>query len=189
MRRSLTLFATVMVLVGLMAAPAAAGPQGYIEDQIEYGYFYGTWDQSPNVMLFAGGEAEEFCEGDPGTAPLRVFLREDGSVDLKVDDKNQPIYLYYNYNENPDTPLWLEDVCNGTLNPELFAVGTADLKVRVSVISESLVDVFNSVNGKATGIDGREYKVSASADLIVEDGVPLGNPEDFVDLKLTEIRR
>ena len=189
MRRIIGVLAATAMLAVLVAAPAGADPQGYIEDQLEYGYFYGTFDQSPNVVLFAGGEAEEFCEGDPGTAPLRVFLRDDGSVDLKVNDKNQPIYLYYNDNENPDVPFWLEDVCNGTLDPEPFAIGTADLKVRISVISESLVDVFNSVNGKATGIDGREYKVRASADLIVENGVPLGNPEDFVDLRLTEIRR
>ena len=189
MRRTIGVLAATAMLVVVVAAPAGADPQGYIEDQLEYGYFYGTFDQSPNVMLFAGGEAEEFCEGDPGTAPLRVFLRDDGSVDLKVNDKDQPIYLYYNDNEDPDVPLWLGDVCNGTLDPEPFAIGSADLKVRVSVLSENVVDVSNSVNGKATGIDGREYKVRGSADLIVENGVPVGNPEDFVDLKVTEIRR
>jgi len=189
MRRTIGVLAASAMVAVLVAAPASADPQGYIEDQFEFGYFYGTFDQSPNVVLFAGGEAEEFCGGEPGTAPLRVFLRDDGSVNLKVNDKDQPIYLYYNDKEDPDVPLWLEDVCNGTSDPEPFAIGTADLKVRISVISENLVDVFNSVNGKATGIDGREYKVRASADLIVENGVPVGNPEDFVDLKLTEIRR
>ena len=192
MRRTFGVLAASVMLIVLAAAPAGADPQGYIEDELRYSYFYGTFDQSPNVMVFAGGTAQEFCvpEGDePGTAPLRVFLRDDGTVDLKVNDKDQPIYLYYNYNQNPDIPLWLGDVCSGELDPEPFAMGTADLKVRISVISPNLVEVFNSVNGKAIGLDGTEYKVHGSADLVVENDVPVGDPGDFVDLKVTEIRR
>ena len=139
----IVLLAAVAVLAGL-SSPASANPRGYIEGQEEVGYFYGTFGQSPNIALLVGGRAEEFCEGDPGTAPSRVFLRSDGSVDIKV---------------------------------------------RVSVLSESLVDVSNSVNGKATGIDGTEYEVRGWADLIVENGVPVGDPEDFVGFELKEIRR
>lgn len=192
-------FAFVLLLLVGVAVPAGADPQGYIEDQLGVGYFYGTFDQSPNVVLLVGGTAQEFCEdnpddpfsGEPGIAPLRVFLRHDGAVDLKVNDKDQPIYLYHS--EFDDVPPWIEQVCEDffdeQLTPEPFASGTADLKVRISVVSEDLVDVFNSVNGKATGIDGSEYKVRAFADLIVENGVPVGDPADFVGFQMTEIRR
>jgi hypothetical protein len=183
---------TVVLLVGV-AAPASADPQGFIEDEFEYGFFYGTFDQSPNVALFAGGTFEEFCAGDPGpgTAPLRVFLRNDGTVDLKVNDKGQPIYLYHT--EFNDIPTWLGEICPGIASgdapPEPFAAGDADLKVRITVVSEDLLEIFNSVNGKATGTDGTQYKVRGTADLIVENGVPLGDPREFVGFKLTEIRR
>ena len=45
------------------------------------------------------------------------------------------------------------------------------------------------MNGKATGTDGTEYKVRGTADLVVEDGVPVGDPRDFVGFQLTQIRR
>lgn len=185
----------VMLMVGV-AAPASADPQGYVEGEFEYGFFYATFDQTPNVALFAGGTFEEFCITDPGTAPLRVFSRNDGTVDLKVNDKDQPIYLYYKTDFGDDIdpiPTSLEAVCPGIADgdapPEPFATGTADLKVRISVISDDLLEIFNSVNGKATGIDGTEYKVRGTADLIVENGAPVGEPRDFVGFKLTEIRR
>ena len=191
MRRLLTLLATVMVLVGLMAAPAGADPQGFIEGELETGFFYQTFDQSPNVALFAGGTIEEVCFDDPATAPLRVFLRNDGTADLKVNDKDQPIYLYYT--EFNDIPIWLGAICPGIVGggapPDPFATGEADLKFRMTVVSENKLEIFNSVNGKATGTDGTEYKVRGTADIIVEGGVPLGDPRDFIDLKLTEIRR
>ena len=188
-KRLIAIF-TVMLMVGV-AAPASADPQGFIEDEFEYGFFYGTFDQSPNVALFAGGRIEEFCFGDPGTAPLRVFLRNDGTVDLKVNDKDQPIFLYDT--EFNDIPTWLGAICPGIAGgdtpPEPFAMGDADLKVRITVVSDDLLEIFNSVNGKAIGTDGTEYKVRGTADLIVENGVPLGDPREFVGFKLTEIRR
>jgi hypothetical protein len=188
-KRLIAIF-TVMLMVGV-AAPASADPQGFIEDEFEYGFFYGTFDQSPNVALFAGGRIEEFCDGDPGTAPLRVFLRNDGTMDLKVNDRDQPIYLYDT--EFNDIPTWLEAICPGIAGedtpPEAFATGDADLKVRITVVSDNLLEIFNSVNGKATGTDGTEYKVRGTADLIVENGVPLGDPREFIGFKLTEIGR
>ena len=191
MKRVLVL-ATAMAMMLSLALPAAsADPQGFIEDEFEYGFFYGTFDENPNVALFAGGRIEEFCLCDPGSAPLRVFLRADGTVDLKVNDKDQPIYLYYT--EFNDIPTWLEAICPGIAEgdapPEPFATGDANLKVRITVVSDDLLEIFNSVNGKATGTDGTEYKVSGTADLIVENGVPLGDPREFVGFKLTEIRR
>lgn len=184
--------ACTLMLILALAVPANANPQGFIEDEVDYGFFYGTFDQSPNVALFAGGEIEEFCYGDPGTAPQRVFLRKDGVVDLKVNVKDQPIYLYRT--EFNDIPTWLGEICPGIVTdgdtpPAPFATGVADLKVRITVVSEDRQEIFNSVNGKATGTDGTEYKVRGTADLVVEGGVPVGDPREFVGFKLTEIRR
>ena len=185
--RTVAVAISVAVLTLAFAMPVAA--QGFIEDEFEYGFFYGTFDQTPNVALFAGGRIEEFCFGDPGTAPVRVFLRNDGTVDLKVNDKDHPIYLYQT--EANDIPTWLGDICPGIAigdaPPEPFAEGDADIKVRITVVSDDLLEIFNSVNGKATGTDGTEYKVRGTADLIVENGVPLGDPREFVGFKLTEI--
>ena len=197
--RSVVTVLAALVLVVTAATAAMATPQGYIEDEAGIGYFYGTFDQDPNVSLIAGGTAEEFCldnpddpfNAEPWSAPMRVFPRTDGSVDLKVNTKDVPINLYYT--EIGDGPAWIAQVCDVYLSggpaPEPFASGLADVKVRVSVISEGLVDVFNSVNGFATGTDGSEYRVRASADLVVVDGVPVGDPSDFVGFELIEIKR
>jgi len=188
--------------VGTLIAPTGvhAEPQGYLPVEVGVGYVYGTFDQSPNVTLLVGGTAEEFCRDDPddpfnaepGNASLRLFLRRSGAVDLKMNAKDQPIYLYYQ--SDVVGPEWIEGVCAdlfdedpATTVPEPFASGTADLKVRISLISEDLVDVFNSVNGKASASDGTEYKVHASADLIVKNGVPVGDPAEFVRLRVTEV--
>jgi hypothetical protein len=180
-------------LFGSVLGPATAHaePQGYIQDEFPVGLVYGTFDEDPNLTLLVGGTVEEFCPGDPGTAPMRVFPRNNGTLDLKVNDKDQPIYLYEQ--TVGDSFDWIDAVC-GKLegNPdtvEPYAIGTADLKVRTSVISDELVDVFNSVNGELIASDDTEYRVRASADLIVENGVPVGNPADFVSFELTEIRR
>ncbi len=143
------------------------------------------------------GQPDPRTEGpfvaEPGVTTERVFVRNDGRVDVKVNDKGQPIYLYESIGEAPDliveTCEALFDGDPTTTAVEPFASGTAKLKVRVSVITDDLVDVFNSVNGTATGSDGTEYKVRASADLIVENGVPQGDPAEFVSFTLTEIGR
>lgn len=188
-------------VVGSVAgsATAHAEPQGYIQGELGVGYFYGTFDEGPNVTLLVGGTAVDFCldnpddpfAAEPGVAPLRVFPRNSGVVDLKVNDKDQPIYLYDQ--TEADAPTWIDAFCAdffaGNPVPEPLAEGTADLKVRISIITDDLVDVFNSVNGELVASDGTEYRVRASADLVVENGVPVGDPADFVSLDLTEIRR
>lgn len=190
MSKRLTAAFIVMFMIGV-ATPAGANPKGFIEDEFEYGFFYGTFDESPNVALFAGGTLEEFCFTDPGSAHLRVFLRKNGSVDLKVNDKDQPIYLYYT--DFNDIPMWLDAVCPGIGDsdaaPQPFAAGTADLKVRISEGTDGRVEIFNSINGKAAGTDGSQYKVRGSADFAVQDGELLGDPREFVGFKLTKIRR
>jgi hypothetical protein len=190
-RLAIGVAAAACASAGLSSGAVSANPAGFIPDELEYGFFYGTFDDDPNIALFAGGTFEEFCasdpDGGPGTAPLRVFPRRDGTTDLKVNTKDQPIYLYET--EFDDIPEWLGAACGGDTPPAPFAVGEADVKVRITVVSEDRTEIFNSVNGKATGTDGAEYRVRGSADLIVEDGNPVGDPRDFVDFTLKEIGR
>ena len=183
----------VAALIGSSLGPATAHaePQGYIQDEFQVGLVYGTFGQDPNLTLLVGGTVEEFCPDDPGTAPMRVFLRNDGTVDLKVNDKDQPIYLYEQ--TVGDAFDWIESVCEQLdRNPdavEPFASGTADLKVRISIISDDLADVFNSVNGKLAASDGTRYRVRASADFIAGPSGPEGDPADFVSFELRKIGR
>ena len=184
-------------LIGSFLGPgiAHAEPQGYLQEVYAVGLVYGTFEEEgSNLTLLVGGTVEEFCPADPGTAPMRVFPRRNGTVDLKVNDKGQPIYLYEQ--TVGDSFDWIDSVCTDVFDddpdtnaPAPDAIGSADLKVRISIISEDLVDVFNSVNGELVASDGTEYRVRASADFVVENGVLLGDPADFVSLKLTEIRR
>ena len=107
--RSMTMIGGALAAAALFVsvlgpATAHAEPQGYIQGEFPVGYVYGTFDADPDnqyLTLLVGGTAEEFClnnhdpfEAEPGTAPVRVFPRKDGTVDLKVNDKDQPIYLY-----------------------------------------------------------------------------------------------
>lgn len=191
-RKLATAVLVVSTIVVGFGTQANASPQGHFQGVEGVGLFYGTFNESPNIVLLAGGSAGEFCgPEDPGSAASRVFLRADGSVDVKVNDKAQPIFLYYiDFDGAPD---WLDQVCAdqaaGQSAPEPFATGTADLKLRVSVISDDYVEIFNSMNGSATGTDGTKYKVHAAADFALENGDLVGNPEDFVSFSLKKTGR
>ena len=171
----------------LVPATASAKSQGYIQDEYEVGLVYGTFNEGENFSLLVGGTVEEFCPGDPGIAPARVFLRDDGSVDVKVNDKGQPIYLYEQ--SVGDSFDWIDAVCESGEVVEPFASGTADLKVRISDFGEGNLDIFNSVNGKLSTSDGARYRVRASADFMVANGDLVGDPADFVSFNLKKIGR
>lgn len=190
----------VAVLVGA-STPASASPKGYIQEDVGVGFFYGTFDQDPNIALLVGGTAEEFCDAnpndpfnaEPGTTSRRVFVRPDGTVDYKVNDNGQPIHLYYVPQiEGSDEPLpiWIVRVCaeiktNPGAAPVPFASGTANLKVRDQYLFEGPpTHILNSVNGKAFGPDGTRYHVRASADISFVDGIPQGFPPDWVSFSL-----
>lgn len=185
----------VAVLVGA-STPASASPKGYIEEDVGVGFFYGTFNQEPNIALLVGGTAEEFCEdnpgdpfnAEPGTASRRVFVRTDGTVDYKVNDNGQPIHLYYVPN-NDDLPDWIVRECaeieDGGDAPVPFASGTAKLKIRDQYLFEGPpTHILNSVNGKAFGPDGTKYHVRASADIPFVDGMPVGSPPEWVSFSL-----
>jgi hypothetical protein len=198
-RRITTTLGTALLATMLLIPAASAGAEsnGFVEEEIAYGYFYGTFGQTPDVVLLAGGTAEDFCpegfDGEPGMTTSRTFVRQDGSVDVKVNDRGQPIHLYEI--DDPDAPSWItrvcEDIKNGGDAPEPFASGTANLKVRDSYLSEGGPPerLFNSVNGRATGTDLTEYKVRAEADIPFEDGAPVGAPSDWLSFKLKVIGR
>lgn len=184
----------VAIALATLAAPSSAKTKGHVEQEIGVGYFYSTFDQSPNTQLIVGGAAEEFCEsspddpfnGEPGTTTARIFERRNGSVDIRVFDKTQPIFLYETVLS--EAPLWIAQVCDDYIEsgvaPEPLAIGTGILRAHIAIGTDGVVDVFNAVHGWANGPDGTRYKVDASADLVVVGGDPVGNPEDFVSLRL-----
>lgn len=210
--------AGALTSIVLGPAPALAEPQGYDQGDAGVALVYGTFNPpgETNQVLLLGGDLEGFCEAGPagpgpGEAPARFFMRNDGSLDVKINDKDQPIYLYEQTLGDPLTE-WLPAVCgaygNGVALPPAVAAGTADLKVRDAVISDELIEVFNSANGHLTATDdsGTEYRVRASADfslvpLLDPNGdpvldpngdlifVPAGDPAEFVNFDLKEIRR
>ncbi len=191
--------ATAGLLLGV-SSPANAGGNQTFTEEAGVGYFYGTFGEDQNILLLAGGTAQEFCDdkpkdpfnAEPGTTTQRVRIKKDGTVKIKTNDRHQPVYLYYT--GDLDGPPWISQVCEtyfatGDL-PQAFASGTAKLKVRLTIFPDGVVDVFNSVRGKVTGTDGTCYRVRGSADLVVgADGIPQGNPEDFVSFNLKEKRR
>jgi len=208
-------------LTGFVLGPATAQaePQGYDQGDAGVALVYGTFNPpgEVNQTLLVGGDLEGFCEAGPagpgpGEAPARFFMRNDGTFDVKINDRDQPIHLYEQTVGDAITE-WLPEVCGayadeGADLPRAVAEGTANLKVRDSVISDELIEVFNSVNGHLTATDGSgaEYRVRGSADftlvpLLDENGdpildekgglilVPAGDPAEFVSFDLQEIRR
>lgn len=188
--------ASVLVLVVGLAAPAGAGSDQVLREDIPYGYFYGTFGASPNIVLVAGGRAEDFCpegfDGSPGTVAARTFLRADGTVDVQANAARQPIHLY---ETGPEAPVWIAGVCANIATegpPVPFASGTAVLTIRDTFAFEGgpPLRIFNSVNGTAAGPDGTKYRVRAEADIpFDEDGNPVGIPPDWVSLDLRQIGR
>ena len=183
MSRKVLIAVAVVLMLGV-AAPAGAET---VVEPFEYGYFYGTFGENPNVVLLAGGDAQDFCEQEnPGAIRARTKVLEDGSVTVSADKGNQPIYLYYVPQEE-GAPEWLDRVCGGGEIPAAFASGKAKLTVRDTYAFEGgpPTRIFNSVKGTAVGTDGAKYGVYGAADLPFVDGVPVGTPPDWVSFSLT----
>lgn len=200
MHRKLSILLAAVAVLMVGAVPASADPRGFVEVELPVGYFYGTFGESPNTLLFAGGTAEEFCldnpedpfAAEPGVGTHRISERESGATVIKANSKGQPIHLYRFDGEAPDLLFATCDALfdgDASTNPlEPFASGVGNLKVRISVLPDGTVDVFNSINGKASATDGAEWKVRAWADLIVVDGMPVGDPPDFVFFEMHQIK-
>ncbi|WP_299443453.1 hypothetical protein [uncultured Phycicoccus sp.] len=181
------------VLLGGGVTGAAAAPQGYDEVDHEAGRFYGNFDI--DVLLFAGETAEYLCSGAPvPVVTARVYQRNDGGADLKVNSAGMPVYLYH----SPlGAPEFIDETCAAvadgdpsTVPVPPFAVGTARFKERITVSAEGVVEIYNGVNGTASDSAGTTWKVRTWADFVLDDdGVPIGDPADFQGLALHEIGR
>ncbi|MEZ5225956.1 MAG: hypothetical protein R2710_04590 [Acidimicrobiales bacterium] len=189
-------------IVGSVLAPAGlAGASEHrpLVQEIGIGLVYETFDETDNQMLFVGGSVGEFCEdnpadpfnAEPGSAMARVFVHRDGAVTVKATNQEQPAYLYRT--GAAGGPPWIEAVCadmaNGAEPPEAFATGAVALKLRVTEHSPDLVDVFNSTRGTVTSADGSRFRVRSKADFILENGMPAGDPTDFVELDVRPMCR
>jgi len=189
MSRKVLIAIAAVLLLG-MATPAAAKSKTVVEP-FDYGYFYGTFGEDPNTLLFAGGIAEEFCateedpDPNPGTVMARTKVMKDGSVRVSADKGNQPIHLYY-IPQADDAFSWLGRVCASGDIPAPFASGKAKLRIRNTDAFEGgpPVRIFNSVKGTAVGTDGTKYLVRGAADVPFVDGMPVGTPPDWVSFSL-----
>lgn len=178
--------ATCLLLAGSTTA-AAAGPQGYDEQQHVEGLFYGDFDLE--ILLFAGATTEDFCNGNEPTHDARVFTRHDGSVDIMVDASEQPIYLYSSPLGGPELiDATCEAMFDGdpdTVPLEPFAVGEGQVRMRIGIAPDGTVHIVNSTVGSATAADGTTWKVRGWADLMIVDGVPVGAPTEFQGARFT----
>lgn len=196
--RATVVIVTIIAALAALVAPAGAEHRIVTEVEAGVGFFYGTFNESPNIAMLVGGTVEEFCEAnpddpfsaEPGTATRRIIERKDGTVRIKLKTWNQPIHLYEI--DFPGAPPWIEQECAsyfaGASALEPFASGHGFVRSRVTIHPDGLIDVFNVSRGKVMGNDGKWYRVRGSADFVVENGVPVGNPEDFVSFSLRKVR-
>jgi hypothetical protein len=192
MRRRL-LFGLMLVAMMVVALPATAGDKTSVGGTYQYGFFYGTFDETDNTALFTGGPIESFCGDDPGALAMRESEKNDGSIHLKARGSGQPIYLYET--DANDIPTWLygpgglcEQLAGGGEAPEPFAEGRAMVRVHDVIRSDGIVEAFNATSGWASDTDGTRYRVRASAELEIGPGGPIGDPRDFVSFDLKVFR-
>lgn len=185
-RRTVTAVLAASLLLAGSATAAFAEPQGYDKQPYVEGFFYGDFDEE--VLLFAGATAENFCNGDEPTHDARVFHRNDGSTDIKVNASQQPIYLYSSPLGAPELiaatceALGDGDPATAPLDP--FATGDGQVRIRLEIAPDGTVHAVNSTVGTATSADGTTWKVRGWADLMIVDGVPVGSPTEFQGLRI-----
>lgn len=185
--------------LAVTAAPAAnAAPQGFMQDTLFFGFFYDNVDDG--VVVTAGVPIDDFClQEAPAEAPLRVFLKSDGTATLKSHG-NQDVAIYVYEFDGPG-PALIGATCEAifdadptTMPPTPVATGTGLMKFTVTGI-EGPDDIggfhlSNSINGMATAGDGTQWKVIGRAAFeTAEDGSPIGDPDDFQSLSVRQVRR
>lgn len=180
---------------GAVEHDPASGPQGYEHDILDYLLLFD--DQGEGIVVTVGARIEQICIGDVATAPLRVFTDRDGAATLKVrGEQDAPLFVY---EFAGPAPALIDAGCGAlfdgdpaTQPPEPWAEGSGLLKVTVSGI-EAPDDpggyfVANSINGRATAIDGSQWKVKGSTSFeLDEGGTPIGDPTDFQDASIHRI--
>lgn len=159
------------------------------EDVFEEAFFYG--DAEEEVQLFAGATAEDFCNDIQPTATSRVSTRDDGSVEIVVEEVTWQIYLYDSPLGGPELidatceALFDDDPDTVPLQP--YATGQGLVRARNVVAPDGSVHVVNSTQGSASAPDGTTWRVSGSADLQIVDGIPQGDPAEFQGLRVERI--
>lgn len=181
-----TVVAACLLLAGITTA-ASAAPQGYDQQDHMAGRFYGNFEL--NVLLFTGDEVTDICNGAPEPiVTARVFSRQDRTVDLKVNARDMPIFLYHSPLGAPEfidatcTAMFDGDPTTTPVQP--FATGTASFKERITVHPGGFEEHVNGVNGVATSPDGTSWKIRTWADFTIDDGVLIGDPAEFQGLAI-----
>lgn len=65
----------------------------------------------------------------------------------------------------------------------------ADLKFRMSILTDRTIEMFNGVNGTAAAVDGTHWKIRTWADFTIVDGEPQGDPAEFQSVNIQQIGR
>ena len=192
-RRVIAAVAVICVLLAGSVTVASAESQGFVEVDHPAGRFYGGF--GAGVLLFTGeGGAEAICNGEPEpVVSARVFERNDGSVDLKVNARDLPFVLY---RTDLDAIGFIDQTCGAlfdddpeTVPVQPFARGTGNFKERISSNSDGVDEIFNGVNGLAASADGTTWKVRSWADFVVDNGELVGNPAEFQGLSIRKVGR
>ena len=180
---------------GAVEHDQASDPQGFVRDILDYLLLFD--DQGEGIVVTVGARIEQICVGDVSSAPLRVFADRDGAATLKVrGEQDAPLFVY---EFAGPAPALIDAGCSAlfdgdpaTQPPEPWAEGSGLLKVTVSGIEApddpGGYSVANSINGRATAVDGTRWKVVGNTSFdLDEGGIPIGDPTDFQDASIHQI--
>ncbi len=175
--RIATATSAVVLATGLAAVPAQARTE-VLHEEVPYGLLYdnvvvGTGD--PDLILLAGGTAEDFCTGNVPPARLLVRLKDDppaagASQDEKLVDRG-PLTLYDG--GGLDAMAFLDQACGTYFSggdvpePKATGYGRITAGIHVDWPDEGPEDArqTNSAQGPVRTPDGRVLVVRGEAEL------------------------
>lgn len=183
LRRAGVVLGTAVVLVLGLLATAQAKTTVERGEWTE-GLYYGDGE----VLLFAGGTAEDFCIGNEPVHDARYRYPAGGGFVMTVQPTE--VHSLYLYESDKGAPEFLaEDVCEQDDPPEPFAAGDGHMKLRFDTTS-GLPHIVNSSWGTVTSYDGVTWRVRGRADLMIgADGFPTEDPSVFQSLQLVRTGR
>ena len=187
-RITVSWIASAMVFAGT-AVPATASPD--VEER-PIDLFYGDFDD--DLLLFAGQEPTDFCTGEtPTVDQLRVWHRRDGSRVLRGSEGGVPLYLY---SSDLGAPEFIEQTCGAlfdddavTVPQEPLASGHGSVAQRIVERPDGTEEHRNRVRGQVFSSDRTRSRVCGWADLVIVDGIPVGDPADFQGLRVRPLPR
>jgi len=189
-RRATTLIAgSALLMTSALSTAAATG--GWEPGTEKSDRFYGNFDQ--DVLLFAGASAEATCREEIPSVASRVRAKKNGVVVVTIAPQRVKTYLYATDLGAPEflaeTCAALGDADPATLPVQPFATGSGNLRERVEVSPDDGTAVVNSVRGHASNTAGETWRIRGWADLVVEDGIPVGDPAEFQGLTVIRTGR